>query len=107
MPDFVTVARVGQIPEGRGRTFHVGDRDIVVFFEGGQYFALDDYCPHMGESLGLGRVCDGAVICDRHHWAFNLCDGSCADAPTLKAQAFAVRVQGEEIQVQVSPQESR
>lgn len=101
MSDFITVARVGQIPEGSGKTFHVGDREIAVFLSGGQYYALDDYCPHMGESLGRGQVRDGAVVCDRHLWAFNLHDGSCADVPTLKAQTFEVRVQGEEVQVRV------
>lgn len=101
MSDFVAVARVGQIPEGQGKAFPVGDRRIAVFLAGGKYYALDDFCPHMGESLGLGEVRDGAVICDHHLWAFNLRDGSCADAPSLKAQTFEVRVQGEEIQVRL------
>ncbi len=101
MAEFVTVARVGEIPEGRGKTFTVGDREIAIFFVGGQYFALDDFCPHMGESLGRGEVRDGAVICDRHRWAFCLRDGTCLDAPRLKAETFEVRVEGAAIQVRL------
>ncbi|MFZ5829642.1 MAG: Rieske (2Fe-2S) protein, partial [Planctomycetota bacterium] len=75
MSEFVTVARVGEIPDNAGRTFRVGDREVAVFRVGDTYYALDDRCPHMGASLGLGDVRDGAVICDRHLWSFRLSDG--------------------------------
>jgi nitrite reductase (NADH) small subunit/3-phenylpropionate/trans-cinnamate dioxygenase ferredoxin subunit len=101
MSEFVAVARVGQIPEGRGKTVTVGDREIALFHVGERYYALDDYCPHMGASLGAGDVRDGAVICHQHLWAFQLSDGSCLDVPTLRAETFEVRVQGDEIQVRI------
>ena len=55
--EFVTVAKVGAIPEGEGRSFQVGDRLVAVFLQGGQYFAIDDLCPHMGAFAwrGLSR----------------------------------------------------
>ena len=99
MSQFVTVARVGEIPEGRGRSFTVGDRVIALFLVGGKYYAMDDYCPHMGASLGAGQIWEDAVICDRHLWAFRLEDGTSPDVPTLKAETFQVRVEGDEIQV--------
>ncbi len=101
MSEFITVARVGQIPEGRGRSFTVGNRELAVFLSGGRYYALDDYCPHMGASLGSGDLHEGKVICDRHMWAFQLSDGSCPDAPGLKAETFEIRVEGDEIQVRL------
>jgi len=105
MSQFTTVAKVGEVPEGRGRTFSIAGRQIAVFFVGGRYYALDDYCPHMGASLGTGDVYQDMVICDRHLWAFKLSDGSCPDAPGLKADTFEVRVQGDEIQVRVADEE--
>ena len=45
MADFVTVAKVGEIPGGKGRRFTVGSREIAVFHVGGRYYALDDRCP--------------------------------------------------------------
>jgi len=65
MAEFVTVAKVGEVPEGRGKTFAVRDREIALFYVDGRYYAMDDYCPHMGASLGMGDVSDGVVICDR------------------------------------------
>ena len=102
MADFVTAAKVGEIPEGKGRRFTVGERQIAVFHVGGRYYALDDRCPHMGASLAVGELREDRVICVRHMWAFRLDDGSCPDAPALKAETFEVRVQGEEIQVRVA-----
>jgi len=105
MPPYIPVAKVGEIREGRGRTFRVGERMVAVFLVGGQYYALDDYCPHMGASLGCGEVCDQMVICDQHRWAFSLLDGSSPDVPTLRATTFPVRVDGDEIQVDVAGNE--
>ena len=36
MSEFITVARVGAIPEGGGGTFQVGDRLVAVFNRGGE-----------------------------------------------------------------------
>lgn len=105
MSEFTTVARGGEIPEGRGKAFPVGGRRIAVFFVDGEYYALDDSCPHMGAPLSLGDVRDGMVICDRHLWSFRLADGVCPDAEQLKAETFEVRVEGDEIQVRVPPAE--
>lgn len=104
MSEFVDVARVGEIAEGCGKLFAVGGREIAVFCVEGRHYALDDCCPHMGASLSLGDVRDGTVICDRHLWAFRLTDGTCPDVPTLKAQAFEVRVEGDRIQVRIPTQ---
>ena len=101
MAVFFTVARVGEIPDGRGRTFHVGDHEIAVFCRGGRYYALDDYCPHMGASLGASDLHGEHVLCNRHMWAFSVIGGTSPDVPMLRAQTFEVRVVGDEIQVAV------
>lgn len=99
---FVTVAKVGSIPPGQGATFTVGDRLVAVFHVDGQYFAIDDLCPHMGASLGAGHVEDGIVTCPWHAWRFRVCDGTWCDNPRIKTDTFEVRVVGDEIQVRIS-----
>ena len=37
MADYTTVAKVGEIPEGRGAAFQVGDQMVAVFNDGGKY----------------------------------------------------------------------
>lgn len=101
MSDFVTVAKVGAIPPGQGNTFTVGDRLVAVFNDGGNYFAIDDLCPHMGASLGAGEVHEGAVTCPWHAWRFRVSDGTWCDNPRLKIACFETRVEGDKIQVRV------
>jgi hypothetical protein len=48
MTDFTTVAKVGDIAPGQGQAFPVNGRMVAVFNEDGKFFAIDDFCPHMG-----------------------------------------------------------
>ncbi len=101
MSEFRTVAKVGEIAEGEGKTVEVNGKLIALFRDGGQYFAIDDVCPHMGASLSGGHVESGTVTCPWHAWRFRLSDGAWADYTKLKIGCYAVRVEGPEIQVQV------
>lgn len=102
MSDFVTVAKVGAIPAGQGGTFVVGKQLVAVFNRGGEYYAIDDLCPHMGASLGAGQLNeDGSVTCPWHAWCFDVCDGTWRDNPRLKIPSYPTRVEGDEIQVQL------
>lgn len=101
--DFHTVARVGDIPAGEGRSFRVNSRMIAVFHVDGAYTAINDVCPHMGASLATGYIEDGGVICPWHAWRFCVKDGTWLDNPKSKVrqETYEVRVEGEEIQVRV------
>ena len=104
MPEYTTVAHVGEIPEGQGAAFPVNGRMIAVFNEGGVYSAIDDFCPHMGASLAGGHLEEGEVTCPWHAWRFRVCDGTWCDNPKIKVDSFEVRVAGNEIQVRVPQQ---
>jgi nitrite reductase (NADH) small subunit/3-phenylpropionate/trans-cinnamate dioxygenase ferredoxin subunit len=98
--NFVTVAKVGAIAEGAAEVFTVGERLVAVFNLGdGQYYAINDICPHMGASLSAGDVTDGVVTCPWHAWRFRVTDGTWYDNPRLKTDVFEVRVVDDEIQV--------
>jgi nitrite reductase (NADH) small subunit len=103
MAEFVTVANVGAIPEGQGITAVVGERLVAVFNSDGEYFAIDDTCPHMGASLGAGDLYEGLVTCPWHAWRFKVSDGTWCDSPRIKIDSFEVRVEGNEIQVSMEP----
>lgn len=101
MSEFHTVCKVGDIPEGEARAVAVGAKLIALFRQNGQYYAIDDVCPHMGASLSGGYVDRGIVTCPWHAWRFRLADGAWADNPRIKTGSYPVRIEGEAIQVQV------
>ena len=105
MSDFVTVAKVGEIVEGEGQAFPVNGRMVAVFNKEGKYFAIDDFCPHMGASLAGGWLEGNVVTCPWHAWRFSICDGTWCDNPRIKIDSFEVRVEGDAIQVRVPPRE--
>jgi nitrite reductase (NADH) small subunit len=101
MAEFHVVCKVSELTEGEGKVVKVGNKLIAVFHDSGEYFAIDDVCPHMGASLAAGVVENGIVSCSWHAWRFRLCDGTWADNPRIKIGSYPVRVDGEDIQVQV------
>ena len=105
---YTTVAKVDSFTEGEGQTFTVAGRLVAVFLHGGEFFAIDDMCPHQGASLGAGAIDDdGAVLCPWHAWGFRLTDGKWCDNPTLGVDTFAVRVDGDDVQVAITAKEDR
>lgn len=102
-PPFVTVAQVGEIPEGQGRAYPVGKCMVAVFLHEGSYFAIDDFCPHQGASLAEGYIEGCAVACPWHHWRFSIADGTWLDNPKIGVDKYRVRVVGQNIQVQLPP----
>jgi nitrite reductase (NADH) small subunit len=101
MSEFRTVCRADEVAEGQGKTVCVAGKLIAVFRHGGEFFAIDDTCPHMGASLVGGHVEGGVVTCPWHAWRFRLADGAWADNPRLTIGCYAVRVEGDAVQVQV------
>ncbi len=97
--EFVSVAKLGEIPEGRGESFVVGEHLVAVFNVGGQHLAINDLCLHMGASLAEGDVHEGVVSCPWHGWRFRLCDGAWCDNPRIKTETFPVRIVHDQIQI--------
>jgi 3-phenylpropionate/trans-cinnamate dioxygenase ferredoxin subunit len=97
---FVTVAKVGEIPEGGVKVVRIEDQAIALFHVDGAYFALEDVCPHDSGTLAEG-VLEGHVIeCPRHGARFDVRTGGVLRLPAMSpVPAYAVRVEGDEIQV--------
>jgi len=99
----VRVASVGDIPAGQGRAYAVEDRMIAVFFDGENYHAIDDFCPHMGASLSGGYLEGDVVTCPWHAWRFRVTDGTWCDNPRLKVDNFHVEQEGNDLFVVFDP----
>ena len=97
----IALGVVDDIPEGGSIIVTVNNKDVAVFRNNGQLFAVDDLCPHMGASLSGGFVEDGVVTCPWHYWRFRLCDGAWADSPKIKIGCYPVHVTGTRVELEV------
>ncbi|MBV9971065.1 MAG: Rieske (2Fe-2S) protein, partial [Xanthobacteraceae bacterium] len=77
--DFVRAASLEEL-EAKGRVVvHGHHRPILVVYDRGRVFALDNRCPHMGFPLERGSVEDGILTCHWHHARFELESGCTFD----------------------------
>lgn len=86
--------------DGGHRAFSVDGLEIAIFNWDRRYFALENYCPHLGFPLTEGLVQEGSVICGWHGWRVRLDDGGC-HGKTLTARSYPCQVRDGEIWVQV------
>ena len=100
----LTVAQVGDIPEGDSKVVRCNGKPVAVYLIDGEYHAIDDMCPHMGASLSAGWV--GVMTSTLHYWRFRLCDGAWADNPKVKTGSYQVHVEGEDIQLELPEPEA-
>ncbi len=64
---------------GQRMVFYRGPDDVMT--------ALEDFCPHRGAPLSLGRVCDGKLVCGYHGLEMG-CDGKTVAMPGQRVRGF-------------------
>jgi len=81
-----------EIPEKRGRIFHVGGDRIAVFRYDGNISAISNACQHQNGPLGEGRVIDGLVTCPWHGFQYDPATGASPPPFTEKVPTFRVKL---------------
>lgn len=75
---------VGEQPLGRT----ICKEAMVIYRNAaGSVVALEDFCPHRGAPLSLGRVVDGQLVCGYHGLAMG-CDGKTVSMPGQRVRGF-------------------
>jgi len=101
MARWVAALPAGRVRPGFGKFVRVEGRDLAVFNDGGEYYTVDDTCPHQGASLAEGFLHQGRVVCPWHSWAFDVRTGACPRVPHISVGAYPTRVVGESVEVQL------
>lgn len=101
MADFITAARISQVPLNGALEVQLAGRKIVICELEGKFFALDAVCPHKGGPLGACPPENGVLFCPLHGWGFDVRSGACLTRPDKWAESFPVRVVGDEIQIRL------
>jgi nitrite reductase/ring-hydroxylating ferredoxin subunit len=89
--------------KAKGRlVVHGRHRPILIVYDRGRVFALDNRCPHMGFPLERGSVEDGILTCHWHHARFDLASGCTFDLWADDVPTCPVEVRNGEIWVKTT-----
>ncbi|HMZ07737.1 MAG TPA: non-heme iron oxygenase ferredoxin subunit [Anaerolineales bacterium] len=92
--EFVEIAPASELPNGERLFVDLGDKPIVLFNIGGQFFAIGDICSHDDGPLGDGMIENFNVVCPRHGGEFDIRTGQAVQMPAVvDIPAYPVRVQ--------------
>ncbi len=74
---------------------------MVICNVGGQLHAMDGRCPHRDGPLGQGALHGTMVVCPWHAWEFDCVTGQNDYQPDLKQAKYDVRVEGDDVLVEI------
>ncbi len=98
---WIRAAKISDIEEGGAVLFSPEGKSIALFKSGGEFYAIDNVCPHRGGPLHEGSVQNFEVTCPWHAWSFDVKTGACISVPGIRLKAYAVRKEKDDIFVQV------
>jgi nitrite reductase/ring-hydroxylating ferredoxin subunit len=81
--DFVEVAKVNEIPDGKMKHVEVDGKEVLVANIGGKFYATSDRCGHMNALLSMGNLTGNTVTCPFHGAKFDVLTGKNLTEPIL------------------------
>jgi nitrite reductase/ring-hydroxylating ferredoxin subunit len=93
----VTVKKDAVPATGAAVVEATADLAIAVFRVAGDYYAIDNRCPHKGGPLGAGSLDGTVVTCPWHKFTVDVRTGRNPRFPGLRVRTFAVEDSGDEL----------
>src|SRR5262249_10522758 len=98
------VCSTSELEPGACRRFALPNGDeLAIYNVNGEYYAIDNLCPHRGAPLSEGAVFDYVVECGLHGWQFDVRTGECLTV-TERIRTYKVRVVDGMVLVEVNSQ---
>jgi len=102
MPDYITLAKVDEIPDGEVRAFDANGVPVAVANVGGSFFAFDDTCPHRQCSLAEGELEETTIVCPCHGSEFDIRTGDVVNPPARDpVQHYDTKLEDGQIQIAI------
>jgi nitrite reductase/ring-hydroxylating ferredoxin subunit len=104
MPSLIKITESNRLAPGQAEAFEVEGKRIAVFNVDGNYYAIDDTCPHADSPLSGGCVDQKrlTVSCPWHGAEFDLQTGAVLCAPARgNVGAYKVVLEGDDLKVEI------
>lgn len=97
---WISVCDAKQVQEDFPFSGNVEGKDIGIYLIDGEYYSLEDVCPHAYALLSQGFVEDGKVECPLHEAVFDIKTGKCLHGPGERnLNRYPVRIFENQIQI--------
>ncbi|MBI4169681.1 MAG: non-heme iron oxygenase ferredoxin subunit [Acidobacteria bacterium] len=101
MASFIKVATLSEVPAGAAKAVDAGGMPLALYNVGGRIYATTNICPHRGGPLGEGDLDEQTITCPWHAFQYDVTTGKCVTNPALSVSCYPVRVEEQDILVQV------
>src|SRR5919202_3073273 len=81
--DFVEVAEVNEISDGKMIHVEVDGREVLIANVGGKFYAISDRCGHMNALLSMRNLTGNIVTCPFHGAKYDVTTGKKLSEPIL------------------------
>jgi nitrite reductase/ring-hydroxylating ferredoxin subunit len=98
---FVKVAEAAEMQPGESRVVEICGREYALFNVDGEFFCLDNECPHRDGPLGEGDLEDDVVICPWHAWQINVRTGEVLYNSSVCVRTHACKVEDGAVLIEV------
>ena len=103
MSTYVKAIKKTELADGAKKTIVVAGKRLMLANVGGEFFAIDDTCTHVGCSLGTkGKLNGSTVTCGCHGGQFDVTTGKVISPPPQKdATSYPVKAEGDDVLVSI------
>ena len=100
--EFVVVAETSELEANPTLCIEKKGKQIALFKQNGNFFAIDNRCTHQGGSLCEGTLKDGEIECPLHGSHFEIGTGEATAPPAVEdVNKYNVRVRSEKVEVEL------
>lgn len=98
----VVVGSIADVPAGRGATVTLDDgTELALYNINGDFYAIENFCPHRGAPLAEGSLCAHIVECDWHGWRFDVRTGACLNHINSDLESYSVVIENDLIVITI------
>ena len=100
--EWVTVARVDDVPPGEVRAVHAGEEEVALARVGDDFYATQQHCIHLQGPLGEGWLEGCVLTCPWHGWQYDVRTGENEFDRAITLRTYEVQVVDGEVKVRVA-----
>ena len=99
MGEKIYLGTVHEIPRNDHKVFQLDVIDILVCNVNDNFYAMSNYCPHMGVVISRGPLDKNILTCPGHGYKFDVTTGECFNDKELRLPKFNLIREGDSLYV--------